>query len=253
MTNVRKAGKRGGGTAFDHLGGVDAARGRLIDGIVTPLKHPAAMARLGIRAAKGFLLYGPPGVGKSLLARVANAAEPQRNDQLINLLLAEIDQLAHSKSAIMIGATSRPQALEPSLLRPGRIDELVYVAVPDAVGRARILALQTAAVPLAPDVDIEKLADRMDRFTPADIEDAIRRAGLSAIKQNPRARRVAMADFDAVLAETRASVTEAMEKDYEKMQGEIKHNALKLTPMGFFGPGQLKPVRDSKHRNDERA
>jgi transitional endoplasmic reticulum ATPase len=291
-------------TAFAALGGVDGARDRLIEALVTPLRHPAAVARLGVAGARGFLLYGPPGVGKSLLVRAAAAAagarlvalsaaallalpasdaeralraglakarqggaailfideleliaplraanlpEPQRNDRLVGLLLAEIDRLADGAPVKLVGATSRPSSIEPALLRPGRLDELVYVPVPDAAGRARVLELMTARMPLARDVSLAEIAKRTDRFTPADIEDLLRRAALHALHQKLAAKSVAMADFEAALAETRASVTEAMEKDFEKLGGEIKQNAMKLEAMGFSAPGQLKPVRDSKH------
>ncbi|NJS13345.1 MAG: AAA family ATPase [Sphingopyxis sp.] len=185
--------------------------------------------------------------------RAANIVEPQRNDRIVNLLIAEMDRLASAEAVILIGATSRPNLLDPALLRPGRLDELVYAAVPDAAGRLAILRIMTAGVALAKDVDLKALADRTDRFTAADFDDLIRRAGLRALTQSAAAKAVAAADFDAALTETRASVTEAMEKEYEKVQGEIKANALKLEPMGFFAPGQLKPVRGNKHGDAERA
>lgn len=292
------------------IGGVDDARARLIEALVTPLRAPAALARLGITPARGFLLYGAPGIGKVRLAqiaaqaadatlvavsvpeilaagpetgaaalraafakaraatpamivmgelellapaRAANSSEPQRSEILAACLLAELDQLASGCGVAFVGATSRPNSIDAALLRPGRLDELIYVPVPDAAGRAAILAIQTAKVKLAKDVDRAALVARTDRFTAADFEDLIRRAGLHALRQSLAAKAIAMADFNAALAETQASVTEAMEKEYEKVQGAIKHNALKLEPMGFFGPGQLKPVRDSKHDPAERA
>lgn len=289
---------------WGHLGGVDAARDKLIEGVVTPLLHPAALVRLGIRPARGFLIYGPPGVGKSLLARatadaagaalievsavdvlsqapgegerqlraafaqaqkqgtallfvneldllaparIANSAEPQRNEALVNILLAEVDRLADGGNVVVIGASSRPNALDPALMRPGRLDEFIYVPVPDEKGRAAIFSLQLAKVRCAGDVDVSALAARTHRFTPADIEDLIRRAGLHALGRSLSTKKLTMADFDAAMMTTRASVTESMERDYEKLLGEIKQNAMKLEPMGFFAPGQLKPVRDSKH------
>lgn len=186
-------------------------------------------------------------------ARVANMGDGQRNDRLIYSLIAEIDRVAGVPGVFVIGTTSRPNIIDPALLRPGRIDELVYVPIADLAGRAEILKLHTAAMPLATDADVAVLAERCDRFTVADIEDLIRRAGFAAISRQANAKSIAMADFETALAETRASVTEAMEKDYEKVQGEMKQNALKLEPMGFLGAGQLKPVRDIKHGSPERS
>ena len=74
-----------------------------------------------------------------------------------------------------------------------------------------------------------------------------RRAGLAALKRSLDSDTVTMEDFETALKDTRASVTEAMEKDYEKIQGEIKQAAMSADPIGFFAPGMLKPVRERKH------
>ena len=102
-------------------------------------------------------------------------------------------------------------------------------------------------MPLADDVDLGALAAKADRFTGADLEDLTRRAGLAALKRSMDSDTVTLADFEAALKDTRASVTEAMEKDYEKIQGEIKQAAMSVDPIGFFAPGMLKPMRERKH------
>jgi transitional endoplasmic reticulum ATPase len=289
---------------WSDIGGLDAARDRMVEGIELPLKHPEAFRRLGIRAAKGFLLYGPPGTGKTLLAKAAaresdanfiaikssdllskwygeseqqiarlfararavaptiifideldslvpargsGAGEPQVTERVVNTILAEMDGIEEMQSVVVIGATNRPTLIDPALLRPGRLDELIYVAVPDKGGRRRILEIHTARMPLAGDVDLDVLAERADRFTGADLEDLVRRAGMAALKRSIDSDIVTMEDFEAALKETRASVTEAMERDYEKIQGEIKQQAMSVDPIGFFAPGMLKPVREAKH------
>ena len=103
------------------------------------------------------------------------------------------------------------------------------------------------------DVDLAVLADKTDRFTGADLEDLVRRAGLAALKRSIASDLVTMADFEAALKDTRASVTEAMERDYEKIQGEIKQQAMSIDPIGFFAPGMLKPVREQKHADDAKG
>ena len=108
-------------------------------------------------------------------------------------------------------------------------------------------------MPLAKDVDLAALAERSDRFTGADLEDLTRRAGLAALKRSLDSDTVTMDDFEAALKDTRASVTEAMEKDYEKIQGEIKQAAMSVDPIGFFAPGMLKPVRERKHEGDAKG
>ncbi len=292
-------------TRWSDIGGLDAAREKLIEGIELPLKNPEAFRRLGIRPAKGFLLYGPPGTGKTLLAKAAaresdanfisikssdllskwygeseqqiarlfararavaptiifideldslvpargsgTSGEPQVTERVVNTILAEMDGIEEMQSVVVIGATNRPNLIDPALLRPGRLDELIYVAVPDKEGRRRILEIQTGKMPLAKDVDLAVLAERSDRFTGADLEDLTRRAGLAALKRSLDSETVTMDDFEAALKDTRASVTEAMEKDYEKIQGEIKQAAMSVDPIGFFAPGMLKPVRERKH------
>lgn len=186
-------------------------------------------------------------------ARGSGAGEPQVTERVVNTILAEMDGIEEMQSVVVIGATNRPTLIDPALLRPGRLDELIYVSVPDAEGRRRILEIHTSRMPLAEEVDLAALAERADRFTGADLEDLVRRAGLAALKRSIRSDIVTMEDFEAALKDTRASVTEAMEKDYEKIQGEIKQQAMSVDPIGFFAPGMLKPVREQKHGEDAKG
>ena len=94
------------------------------------------------------------------------------------------------------------------------------------------------------DVDLDDLAARAERFTGADLEDLTRRAGLTALRGSVNATTITMADFDAAFAETRASVTEEMEQEYEKLRENLKQDAM-APGLGFISPGMLKP-RGSK-------
>ena len=283
---------------WDDIGGLDEARERLREGVELPLKNPDAFRRLGIRPAKGFLLYGPPSTGKSLLAKaVAREAEanfiatkssdllskwygeseqqiarlfararqvaptviffdeldslvparggglgePQVTERVVNTILAEMDGLEELQSVVVIGATNRPNLIDPALLRPGRFDELIYVTVPDVGGRRRILAIHTESMPLADDVDLDEIARRTDRFTGADLEDLVRRAGLFALRSSLDAKQVSAANFESALEETRASVTPEMETEYEQMASRLKQDALAIVPIGFVSPGMLTP------------
>jgi transitional endoplasmic reticulum ATPase len=142
---------------------------------------------------------------------------------------------------VVIGATNRPNLIDPALLRPGRFDELIYVPVPDEEGRRHILGIHTGKMPLAGDVDLDALARRTERFTGADLEDLVRRAGLFALRGSMEAEQVTMADFERGLDETRASVTEEMEREYEQMQGRLKQDAMSAGGIGFVAPGMLTP------------
>ena len=282
---------------WDDIGGLDAPRDRLKEGVELPLKHPEAFRRLGIRPAKGFLLYGPPGTGKTLLAKAAaresqanfiatkssdllskwygeseqqiarlfararqvaptiifideldslvparggGLGEPQVTERVVNTILAEMDGLEELQNVVLIGATNRPTLIDPALLRPGRFDELIYVGTPDETGRARILAIHTRDMPLAKDVDLASLAKRTDRFTGADLEDLVRRAGLTALRRGMDAAEVTMADFESALGETRASVTPEMLDEYSRIQETLKSDAVRpMGGIGFVLPGML--------------
>jgi transitional endoplasmic reticulum ATPase len=174
-------------------------------------------------------------------ARGGGLGEPQVTERVVNTILAEMDGLEELQSVVVIGATNRPNLIDPALLRPGRFDELVYVSVPDESGRRRILEVHTARMPIGDDVDLDSLARRTDRFTGADLEDLVRRAGLSALRESLGNERVAMAHFEKALGDTRASVTPEMEREYEQIAAHIKQDALSLNPIGFIAPGQLTP------------
>jgi transitional endoplasmic reticulum ATPase len=151
------------------------------------------------------------------------------------------------QNVVVIGATNRPNLIDPALLRPGRFDELIYVGTPDTAGRRRILAIHTKGMPLADEVDLESLAQRTERFTGADLEDLVRRAGLTALRRGLDAAKVTMADFEAALAETRASVTPQMLEEYDRIRETLKSDAVRpLGGIGFVLPGMLRPREGGK-------
>jgi transitional endoplasmic reticulum ATPase len=168
-------------------------------------------------------------------------------ERVVNTILAEMDGLEELQNVVVIGATNRPHLIDPALLRPGRFDELIYVGVPDTAGRRRILAIHTEGMPLAPDVDLESLARRAERFTGADLEDLVRRAGLTALRRGLDTGTVTMADFEAALAETRASVTSEMLEEYDRIQDTLKSDAVRpMGGIGFVLPGMLRPRTGGK-------
>jgi transitional endoplasmic reticulum ATPase len=173
-------------------------------------------------------------------ARGGGLGEPQVTERVVNTILAEMDGLEELQSVVVIGATNRPNLIDPALLRPGRFDELIYVGVPDKAGRRRILGIQTQKMPLAEDVDLDDIAARTSHFTGADLEDVVRRAGLIALRKQIGTKVVAMADFEDALQESRASVTAEMEEEYRQMQARLKQDALAIQPIGFIAPGTLQ-------------
>ena len=167
--------------------------------------------------------------------------EPQVTERVVNTILAEMDGLEELQAVVVIGATNRPNLVDPALLRPGRFDELIYVGLPDRPGRRRILGIQTQKMPLAADVDLDEVARRTDRFTGADLEDVVRRAGLVTLRRSLESKEVDMAAFEAALDDSRASVTVDAERDYEQMATRLKQDAYAVQPLGFVTPGQLTP------------
>jgi len=175
-------------------------------------------------------------------ARGGSMGEPQVTERVVNTILAEMDGLEELQSVVVIGATNRPNLIDPALLRPGRFDELIYVRVPDAAGRRHILGIHTKSMPLAADVDLDSLAQRAERFTGADLEDLVRRAGMFALRGSIEAQQVDMAAFERALHETRASVTPEMETEYEKIEENLKQEARSASGgIGFIAPGMLTP------------
>jgi transitional endoplasmic reticulum ATPase len=175
-------------------------------------------------------------------ARGGGLGEPQVTERVVNTILSEMDGLEELQNVVVIGATNRPTLIDPALLRPGRFDDLIYVGTPDVAGRRRILAIHTRNMPLAKDVDLEALAKRTDRFTGADLEDLVRRAGLTALRRGLDSATVTMTDFEAAMSETRASVTPEMLEEYDRIQETLKSEATRpLGGIGFVLPGMLHP------------
>lgn len=181
-------------------------------------------------------------------ARGSGQGEPQVTGRVVNTILAEMDGLEELQSVVVIGATNRPALVDPALLRPGRFDELVYVGTPDKPGREQILGIHTANMPLAKDVKLAEIAAKTERFTGADLEDVVRRAGLNAIQRaGGEVKSVTAADFEEALKDSRATVTPEMESEYRKMRGELKKRAAEVHPIGFLHEGMVESTRTAKH------
>jgi SpoVK/Ycf46/Vps4 family AAA+-type ATPase len=117
---------------------------------------------------------------------------------------------------LLLAATNRPGALDPALLRPGRLDVLLYVPPPDAEARAAILALHTRGMPLADDVDLGRLADGCQGFTGAELAALCREAALAALREDLEgAAAVARRHFDAVRGSAAPALTPAELVKYE--------------------------------------
>ncbi len=223
---------------YEDIGGMKHIIQRVRELVELPLRHPELFKRLGIEPPKGILLYGPPGCGKTLLAKaVANEADayfiaingpeimskyygeseqrlreifeqakknspaiifideidaiaPKRDEvvgeverRVVAQLLALMDGLESRGEVVVIAATNRPNALDPALRRPGRFDREIEIPLPDKQGRLEILQIHTRGVPLAEDVDLEKLAEITHGYTGADLAALVKEAALHALRR----------------------------------------------------------------------
>jgi transitional endoplasmic reticulum ATPase len=274
---------------WEDIGGLEDVKRQLVESIEWPLKYPEKFERMGIKPPKGILLYGPPGCGKTMLAKaVATEAEANfisvkgpeifnkwvgesekavreifrkarqaapciiffdeiesvvtRKDlvedssgvssRVTSQILAEMDGIEELTDVIIIGATNRPDLLDPAILRPGRFDKLIYVPPPDEKSRYQILKIYTRKMPLAPDVSLKELAMRTEMYSGADLAALCREAAMNALRRNLDAEYVTRQDFEQALEIVKPSITPQLLKEYERMSEVIRYRKEQLTMIG---------------------
>jgi len=154
--------------------------------------------------------------------RGISAGEPQVTARILNQLLSEMDGLEELRSVVVLGATNRPDIIDPALIRPGRFDELILVPIPDHAARIEILKVHTKKMALAKDVVLEKLVELTDKYTGADIAAICKKAGRYALREDLQAKEVRQDHFLKAIQETGPSVTPDTMKYYEAVKGELR-------------------------------
>ncbi|MEK6858440.1 MAG: CDC48 family AAA ATPase [Nanoarchaeota archaeon] len=149
-------------------------------------------------------------------------------ERVLNQLLAEIDGLEGLKDVTIIGATNRPDMLDPAILRPGRFDRVLLVDVPDKESRKKILDIHLKNTPLDKSVNVETLVTKTEGFVGADIESLVREAALAALRKDMKAPTVTMTDFDEAMSRVKPSVSEDTARRYKK----IEEHYLKMAKAG---------------------
>jgi len=142
-------------------------------------------------------------------------------DRIVNQLLTSMDGMESMKNVIILAATNRIDIIDPALLRPGRFDRIIYIPPPNKEARLAILKVHTRKMPLAPDVNLEQIAERTNYYTGADLENLVREAGLEAIRENLNADKVYMKHFEKALQKIRPSLDEETIKYYEEVSKNI--------------------------------
>jgi len=156
-------------------------------------------------------------------------------ESVLNQLLAEMDGLIKLDGVIVIGATNRPDMLDPALLRPGRFDRIVMTTVPNKEGRVEIFKIHTKDMPLAKDVSLETLAEKTDGLVGSDIEGICREAGMLALRDNINAKEVKKKYFDEAIKKIKPSVSMEDMKQYKDMEVFLK----KARPDKMDMPGYM--------------
>ena len=155
-------------------------------------------------------------------------------ERIVNQLLTEMDGLQRTKDVVVIGATNRPDILDPALLRPGRFDRIIYVPPPDEKARYEIFKIHTRKMPLADDVDLKELARRTEYYTGADIEAVCIEAALNAAREDINVTHVRMKHFEEALKTVRPSLTEEIIREYEEIAERFKKQRLTGRPPSYI-------------------
>ena len=232
------SGDKKSGITYEQVGGLRSEIKVMREIVELPLRHPELFSRLGIEPHSGILLYGPPGCGKTLLAKVLSsesdanmfsingpeimnkyygetearlrdifkeakenspsiifideidAIAPKREEaygdvekRVVAQLLALMDGLTDRGNVIVLGATNRPDSVDPALRRPGRFDREIEISVPNADGRLEVLQIHTRGMPIADDVELKILASELHGYTGADMKSLCREAAMKSIRR----------------------------------------------------------------------
>ncbi len=159
-------------------------------------------------------------------------------ERIVNTLLAEMDGLEELHDVVVIGATNRPDILDPALLRPGRFDRLVLTPQPDEASRLEIFKIHVKDMPLAKDIKLEELAKRTDGYSGSDLEAVCREAAMLALREDIKTKEVKKKFFEKALEKVRPSIPKETMDKYKAIEDEYLRSAkaaLQRDKPGYFG------------------
>jgi len=264
---------------WEDIGGLEKTKKDLIEMVQYPIEYPEIYRKYGQTPSRGALLWGPPGCGKTLLAKAiatecasnfisvkgpelltmwfgeseanvrdvfdkARSAAPcvlffdeldsiarsrggssgdagGAGDRVMNQLLTEMDGINATKQIFVVGATNRPDIIDPAIKRPGRLDQVIFVDLPDFPARISIFQACLRKSPLDPDVDIPHLAEQTNGYSGADLGGVCKSAARIAIRNQiehsvNKVRAKAQAREEAI-----ANGVEYMSEDEEEDEDEV--------------------------------
>jgi transitional endoplasmic reticulum ATPase len=143
-------------------------------------------------------------------------------ERVVNQILTSMDGLENMEGVTVIGATNRPDIIDPGLLRAGRFDRIMLVPAPGNKARVEILKVHTKNMPLATDVDLEVLANKTEGYTGADLAGLCREAGMLAMREHINTREVTMQHFERAMEVIRPTITEETKRYYESMKKQLE-------------------------------
>lgn len=271
---------------WNDVGGLYDAKRTLYDNLITAIKEPDRFTKMGIKPPRGALLFGPPGCGKTLIAkslatessaniivvrgpeilskwvgesekaireifRKAKASSPcvvvfdeldslarprgeddlSGNERVLSQLLTEMDD-SGSAGVIVTGITNRPDLIDTSLLRPGRLDLILYISPPDEKGRYEILKILTNSMPLTQDVQLEEVAYSTKGFSGADLVGLARESAVNAMRNKSTV--ISRDDFKKALHHVKPSITKDIEDWYENMRKSVTYSIPRPADKSFY-------------------
>lgn len=175
-------------------------------------------------------------------------------DRVINQLLTEMDGMNAKKNIFVIGATNRPDQIDSALLRPGRLDQLIYIPLPDEAGRVSILSAALKRSPVADDVDLKFLAKNTHGFSGADLTEICQRAAKLAIRASIEADMAKIRErkvLEAKAEEAGETLPDEMETEEADPVPYSKHD-MPLLCSGLVADGHLYAIQSPKHTSRRR-
>ncbi|NPE26900.1 CDC48 family AAA ATPase [Methanococcoides sp. SA1] len=146
-------------------------------------------------------------------------------ENVLNQLLAEMDGIEDLTNVIVVGATNRPDILDPALMRPGRFDRIVYVPVPESEGRLEILKIHTEKMPLDKSVDLKKISEETEGYTGADLESLAREAAMLALREDIETKKVKKDHFLQAMNKVSPSVSKNDQERYKQIESKYLKSA----------------------------